>query len=156
MDTGERCDDLLDHAVHEVRLLGIAAQVLKRQHRDRRLVGQSERRSGSCGRDGTSRPYPIDAHRAGDVFEALLAEIRERGLYLALHLAEGVFRDADAARFSEPFEPRGDVDAVAEDVALLDDDVTEIDTNAKFDAALWRYGGVAGHHLPLHLDRTAH
>src|SRR6516165_1908921 len=104
----------------------------------------------------STMPYPIDAHRAGDVFEALLAEIRERGLYLALHLAEGVFRDADAARLSEPFEPRGDVDAVAEDVALLDDDVTEIDTNAKFDAALWRYGGVAGHHLPLHLDRTAH
>jgi len=30
-----------------------------------------------------------------------------------------------------------------------------IDAHAKFDAALCRYCGVAGDHLPLHLDRTA-
>jgi hypothetical protein len=38
-DAGERGDDLLDHAVREVFLLGVATHVLKRQHRDRRLVG---------------------------------------------------------------------------------------------------------------------
>jgi len=39
---------------------------------------------------------------------------------------------------------------------MLDDDVTEIDAHAKFDAALCRCRGVAGDHLPLHLDRTAY
>jgi hypothetical protein len=38
---GERGDDFLDHAVGEVLLLRVAAQVLEWQHRDRRLVGQN-------------------------------------------------------------------------------------------------------------------
>jgi len=41
-DAGERCDDLLDHAVGKIFLLRVAAQVLKRQYRNRRLVGQSQ------------------------------------------------------------------------------------------------------------------
>src|SRR6516162_10677760 len=41
-DAGERGDDLLDHAVGEVFLLWIAAEVLERQHRDRRLVGERQ------------------------------------------------------------------------------------------------------------------
>ena len=35
----QRRDDVLDDAVGEVLLLGIAAHVLERQHRDGRLVG---------------------------------------------------------------------------------------------------------------------
>jgi hypothetical protein len=38
-DAGERGDDLLDHAVREIFLLRVAAHILKRQYRDRRLVG---------------------------------------------------------------------------------------------------------------------
>src|SRR6202007_3125695 len=63
---------------------------------------------------------------------------------------------ANPTRLSQRFEPGGNVDAIAEDVAILDDDVTDIDAHAKFDAALCRCRGVAGEHLPLHLDRTAH
>ena len=33
-DAGERSDDFLDHAVGEILLLGVAADVLERQHRD--------------------------------------------------------------------------------------------------------------------------
>jgi|SRR6516162_1913879 hypothetical protein len=60
------------------------------------------------------------------------------------------------ARLGQRFEPGREVDAVAEDVAILDDDVTDIDAHAKFNAAPCRGCGVAGDHLPLHLDRTAH
>ena len=38
-DAGERGDDLLDHAVDEIFLLGIAAHIGEGQHRDRGLVG---------------------------------------------------------------------------------------------------------------------
>jgi hypothetical protein len=38
-DAGERGDDLLDHAVGEIFLLGITAHIGEGQHRDRRLVG---------------------------------------------------------------------------------------------------------------------
>ena len=40
----QRRDDLLDDAVREILLLGIAAQVLERQHRDRGPVRQRQRR----------------------------------------------------------------------------------------------------------------
>jgi hypothetical protein len=38
--------------------------------------------------------------------------------------------DADAARFRDRLEARGDVDAVAEDVAVLDDHIAEVDADA--------------------------
>ena len=36
----QRGSDFLDHSVREIFLLQVAAQILKRQHRDRRLVRQ--------------------------------------------------------------------------------------------------------------------
>ena len=64
--------------------------------------------------------------------------------------------EANPARLSQRFEPGCNIDAVTENVAILDDDVTDIDAHAKFDAAPCRCHGVAGDHLPLHLDGTAH
>jgi hypothetical protein len=43
-NAAERGDDLLDHAVGEIVLLGIAAHIGEGQYRDRRLVGQCQRR----------------------------------------------------------------------------------------------------------------
>jgi hypothetical protein len=44
--------------------------------------------------------------------------------------------DADPARLGQSFEPCGNIDTVAVDVVLLDNDVAEIDADAEFDAAL--------------------
>jgi hypothetical protein len=39
------------------------------------------------------------------------------------------------------------IDAIAVDIALIDDNVTDVDTNAKFDPAIFGSGAVAlGHH----------
>jgi hypothetical protein len=45
-------------------------------------------------------------------------------------------RHIDAARLGERFEARRDIDAVAEDVTVLGDDVAEIDADAHRDALL--------------------
>ena len=46
----KRRDDVLDHAVGEIVLLGVAAHVHERQDGDRRLVGEGERAGGRrCG-----------------------------------------------------------------------------------------------------------
>jgi hypothetical protein len=50
---------------------------------------------------------------------------------------------------------RCDIDVVAKDVAILDDNIPDIDTDAKLDAVVGRYTGVAPDHLALHLDGTA-
>jgi hypothetical protein len=51
-------------------------------------------------------------------------------------------RDADAAWLGHAFEASRDIDAVAEDVAVLDDDVADIDADAPFDAPICRYSGI--------------
>src|SRR5208282_5492075 len=61
------------------------------------------------------------------------------------------------ARLGDPFQPRGDVDAVAHQVAVaLLDHVAEMNADAKFDAALLWYARIALDHGVLHLDRAAH
>ena len=56
-----------------------------------------------------------------------------------------------------PFEARGDIDAVAHEVAVgLLDHVAEVNADAEFDAALRRQAGVALDEAVLHFDRAAH
>jgi hypothetical protein len=94
--------------------------------------------------------------RIGNILQPLLAEIDELGGDRAPHMAPGVGRDADAARRREPFEARGDIDAVAIDVVRRHDDVAEIDADAELDAAVLRQPGIARANDPLHIERAAH
>ena len=61
LEARQRGDDVLHHAVGKIFLLGIAAHVLERQHRDRRFVG--ERRA----------PAPARVAADGSLTVALLA-----------------------------------------------------------------------------------
>ena len=84
--------DLLDHAIDEILLLGIAGQVLKRQDHERRLVGERQNR---CFASRRLRRLAADArdehpHRPRDVLQALLADIVKFDIDLASHLAEYV------------------------------------------------------------------
>ena len=72
------------------------------------------------------------------------------------HLVVHFVGNEDAARLGEGFEPRRDVDPVAKDVAVLDDDVAEIDADAEFDAFGGRHRDVALGHPALQFDRAAH
>ena len=60
-------------------------------------------------------------------------------------------------RASKRPAPRGDIDAVADEVAVaLFDDVAEMDADAELDAALGRQTRIALGHAVLHFDRAAH
>jgi hypothetical protein len=87
--------------------------------------------------------------------EALLAEVAEG----EVELADGVFlhprRDADAARLGQRFEACRDIDAVAEDVAILGDYVALVYADAELDADVGCHRGVALAHRRLHFCRTA-
>ena len=57
----------------------------------------------------------------------------------------------------DALQPRGDVDAVAHQIAVaLLDDVAEMNADAEFDAPVRRHAGVALDHAVLHFDRAAH
>jgi hypothetical protein len=64
--------------------------------------------------------------------------------------------DADFPRLGQSFEAGGDVDAVAEDVAFVEDDVAEVDADTKLDPLLRPHVGVALGHRLLQLGGTAH
>ena len=81
-----------------------------------------------------AEPDGEDAHRPGDVLDLLLAQILERDIELVADFVAHDPADADAARLGQPFQPRRDIDAVAEDVAVLDDDVAQVDADAELDA----------------------
>ena len=75
----------------------------------------------------------------------------------AFHLPVGVLGKADRARLGDAFQPRGNVDAIAHQVAVaLLDHVAEMNANSKLNPPLGRKAGVALNHAGLHLDGAAH
>ena len=69
----------------------------------------------------------------------------------------GVFGKTDRAGLGDSFEARGDIDAVAHQVAVaLLDHVAQMDADAEHDPAFGRHAGVALDEAVLHLDRAAH
>src|SRR6516164_4569874 len=106
--------------------------------------GFRRRRSERCRGRGIW-PDRIDAHRPRDVLDLLLAHIRERESELVAHLLANHPADADPARLRQGFEPCGDIDAVAENVAFVDDDVADIDADAVLDAPVGGIGVAFGH-----------
>src|SRR5262245_50453182 len=97
-----------------------------------------------------------DAHRPGDVFDLLLAQILEAEIDFVAHLVAYHAADADPARLGQSLEPCDDIDAVVVDVAALDDDVAEIDADAELDAALRWHALIAQRHRALPFEGVAH
>ena len=86
----------------------------------------------------------------------MLAQILEGDIELVAHLVTHDPADADPAWIGQRFEPRRDIDAVAVDVVLVDDDIADVDPDAKLNALLGRDCHVARHHLALQLDGAPH
>ena len=85
------------------------------------------------------------------------AQIAHSEIEPRLHLPIGVLGQTDGAGLGDAFQSRGDIDAVAHQIAVaLLDHVAEMDADAKLDAALRRQAGVALDHAVLHLDGAAH
>ena len=99
----------------------------------------------------------VNSDRLGDVLELRWAEIADRKIEPPLHLTIGVFGKADRAGLANAFQTRGDIDAVAHQIAVaLLDDVAEMNANPELDAPLGRHAGVALDEAVLHFDGAAH
>ena len=147
----------LGDTVDKVLLLGIAAEVGERQNDDREVGGGIFRCRGRSGFGGLADAKRIETDRLGDVLELSLAEIADREIKPPFDLPIRLFGEADRARLANAFEPRGDIDPVAHQIAVaLFDDVAEMYADTKFDAALGRLAGIALDHALLHVDRAAH
>ena len=72
--------------------------------------------------------------------EGLRPHIITDNLDLAPNLSMGVIGHANGARFGDAFKAGGNVDAIPEDVVVVDDDVADVDADAKFDPLILRHG----------------
>ena len=98
----------------------------------------------------------VDPYGTRDVLDALLATIREPVGQLVANLVVDDAGNTDPAGLRQCFQPCSDIDAVAEDVVALDDDVAEIDADAEPNALLVGHFGLAVEHAALHLGGAAH
>jgi hypothetical protein len=106
-----------------------------RQARSRGFFWRGGRRGPPLG--GCAEVKRIDADRIGDVLELYRAKIDHGEIKPPLHLTIGVLGEADRAGLCDAFQPRGDIDAVAHQIAVgLLDNVAQMDADAEFDAAL--------------------
>src|ERR1700730_18506801 len=69
--------------------------------------------------------------RVRDVLDQLLAQIFKDHAAAMKQVIVHSSRDADLPALYQPLEPSGDVHAVAEDVALFDHDVADVDANSE-------------------------
>ncbi len=114
-------------------------------------------RRGGPDRDGGTLPHGaashgVDPHGPRDVLQRLLAAIRKFRLDAAADMLIGRSRNADAAGFGDPFEPRGDVDAVADQVVALDDHVAKVDADTVDETPLNGNASVALGRHPLNCE----
>ena len=86
--------------------------------------------------------------------QVLLAQVFEGDIHLTRSVFLHAGRDADLTGRSQTLEPGRDVDAIAEDVLVLDD-VAHIDPDPRMDLQIGGNRGVPLAHSGLHLGRAA-
>src|SRR6266700_1862757 len=110
----------------------------------------------SCGADAATGAPAGGELGAGTGLDELLAQIVEHVGQLVVNLIAHGVRYADAARLGQRLQPGRDIHPVAENVSAIDDDVAEIDANAKSDAPLVGYIPIAVEDDALNLCGAAH
>ena len=101
---------------------------------------------------------PTDAvgpHRIGDVFQGVSADIIEPNVDLVPDIVIAVAGNEDAARLGEAFETHGNIDTVTEDIIVCDDNITDVNSDAKFDPFVLRHVGISFCHTALNFDGTS-
>lgn len=153
MIEGKRSDDLLDHAVAEIGA-HLGALAAKGQDGHRRPVFPVELDLGKrrvLADIGEDPEYP---QRTADVLEPPFAEILKRQRQLVPDEVAYRLRDHDLVRFGRLVNARSDVDAIAEKLVVLDDDILDADPDAHADRRP-ALGSLVGQ-PPLGVDRPSH
>jgi hypothetical protein len=91
-----------------------------------------------------------------NVLNLLRTEVLKGKAKFVEHLITDNPTDADSARVRQRLEARCDIDAVAEDVVVVNDDVTDVNADTKGDAISGRDVCIALGHAALYVDRAPH
>src|SRR3978361_627782 len=97
-----------------------------------------------------------DADRPRNILQLLFATVLEDDVEAALHILLHPRRHTDAPGIREAFQPGGDVDAITEDVAVVRDDVANVNADAKFYLLRCRNIEIGAGHGELNINGAAH
>jgi hypothetical protein len=97
---------------------------------------------------------PVGRHRGQDILDLLRPEIVVGDVELAAHQVVDIARDQDAAGLGQGLQAGGDIHAFAEQIAVIEHHIAEIDADTI--AELAGLGCRPGAELALHLDRAEH
>ena len=64
--------------------------------------------------------------------------------------------NANPARLCDPFETHCNIDAITKDIIVFDDNITDVNADAKFDPLVLRHIGILFGHAALDFDGTSH
>jgi hypothetical protein len=118
-----------------------------------RIAGEGGPRRASDG-VGEGLAHPVDPDRLGDVLDLLLAQIVEGQRQLVADLVARGAGEADRPGLGERFQPGGDVDPVAEQVAAVDNHIADMDADAELHRLVGGAGGILCRDRRLDRDRT--
>jgi hypothetical protein len=68
----------------------------------------------------------------------------------------GIVRHADPARLGDALKAGDNVDAITEDVVVIENDVTDVNADPKFDPLIRRHGGILFSRAALDFNRAAY
>jgi hypothetical protein len=105
------------------------------------------------------RPFPdgCEIHELDEIyyFELLFACVLKSNVELTLNVLLHAARHADAARFGKTFQTRCDIDAIAEDIIAIENNIANIDADTKLNSLLILRSGIPFCHSLLNFDGTA-
>ena len=67
-----------------------------------------------------------------------------------------IVRNADTARLCDPFETHRNIDPVTKDIIVFDNNITDVNADAKFDPLVLRHIGILFGHAALDFVGTSH
>ena len=131
---GQRSNDVLGQSIDEIVFGRVLRHVVEGQHCYGANVGEITGVAASLRKAFAHLRQPKHVHRAGNVLQRVLAEIVESEVHFIANLVICGTRQVDAAGFGEALKTGRDIDALAEDITVLDHDVTDIDADPQVNA----------------------
>src|SRR6476660_8910939 len=94
--------------------------------------------------------------RLDDILELLLAPVDECRVNPAAQVPIGVLRNANPTRLRDAFETHRNIDPVTKDIVLFDNNITDVNADAKFDPLVLRHVDILFGHAALNFVGKSH
>jgi len=112
------------------------------------LSGSARGCTVSFGSFVTEELLPVRARQAR-IGSALRTHILQGVLNLATNLSVSIIGNANSTRLCDSFETHRNIDPVTKDIIVCDDNIADVNADAKFDPLVLRHIGIAFRHAAL-------